>query len=169
MLIPLLVGLIPWHTTVCTCLDPKLPPSYFVIAPISSLYLTRQCTAQANLVCGIELGREQNCYCCLKNTWAKTSLLLVLAARDMNLRSDRGSESEPECSSGLDEGFECVKGEGEQEQVLLQRAENEIEGDFECVFPVNCQLRRLGTSPWVSSYMVASLVRLENSTVNDER
>ena len=119
-------------------------------------------------MCGIEPGHEQNFYCCSKNTWAKTSLLLVLAARDMNLRSDRGSESEPECSSGLGEGFECVKGEGEQEQVLLQRAENEIEGDFECVFPVNCQLRRLGTCTRVSSYIFASPIRLESLSVNDE-
>ena len=169
LLVRLLVGFIPSHTIFCRCLDPKLLPSYFVIAPISSSYLTQKCMTQVSLVCGIELGHEKNCYCCLENTWTKTSLLLVLAACNMNSQSDRGLESEPESSSGLDEGSECIEDEDEQEQVRLQPSENEVKGDFEWVFPVNCQLRRLGTSPWVSSYMVASLVRLENSTVNDER
>jgi len=71
LLVPLLVGFIPSHTIVCRCLDAKLPPSYFVIAPISSSYLTRQCMTQTNLACGIELGHEQNSCCCSKNTWTE--------------------------------------------------------------------------------------------------
>ena len=106
LLVPPLVGFIPSHTVVCRCLDPKLPPSYFVIAPISFSYLTRQCPAQADLGCGIELGHEQNCYCYSKNTWTETVLLPVLAACDMNPQQDRGLESEPECSSGSDKGSE---------------------------------------------------------------
>ena len=47
--------------------------------------------------------------------------------------SDRGSESEPESSSDSDEESEYNVSEEEQEQVRLQPAENEIEGDFECV------------------------------------
>ena len=47
--------------------------------------------------------------------------------------SDRGSESEPEPSSDSDEESEYNVSEEEQEQVRLQPAENEIEGDFECV------------------------------------
>jgi len=42
-------------------------------------------------------------------------------------QSDRGSESEPESSSGSDEGSEYIEGEDGQEQVRLQSAENEIE------------------------------------------
>jgi hypothetical protein len=43
-------------------------------------------------------------------------------------------ESEPESSSGTDEGFEYNESGDEQEQVQLQPVENEIEGDFECVY-----------------------------------
>jgi len=52
--------------------------------------------------------------------------------------SDQGSESEPESSSDSDEGSEYNESEGEQERAQLQPAENEIEGDFECV----CSLYR---------------------------
>jgi len=47
--------------------------------------------------------------------------------------SDRNSESEPEPSSGSDEESEYNPSEEEQEKIQLQPAENEIEGDFECV------------------------------------
>jgi hypothetical protein len=43
-------------------------------------------------------------------------------------------ESEPESSSGTDEGFEYNESGDEQEQVQLLPVENEIEGDFECVY-----------------------------------
>ena len=72
--------------------------------------------------------------------------MLVLAACDMNPQSDQGLESEPEYSSGSDEGCEYIEGEDEKEQVQLQPADNEIKGDFESVFPVGCQSRRLGTA-----------------------
>ena len=51
----------------------------------------------------------------------------------MNPQSDRGLDSDPEPPSGLDEGSEYIDGEDEREQVRLQPAENEVEGDFECV------------------------------------
>lgn len=54
--------------------------------------------------------------------------------------SDRGSGSEPESEPGSDGGSEYIEDEDVQEQVQLQPAENEIEGDFECVcspLPVN--------------------------------
>ena len=47
--------------------------------------------------------------------------------------SDQGSESEPERSSDSDEESEHNVSEDEQEQIQLQPAENDIEGDFECV------------------------------------
>ena len=71
-------------------------------------------------MCGIEVEHEQNCYCCSKNTWIETSLLLVLAAYHTNPQSHRGLESELECSSGSNEGSEYIKDEDEQEQVRLQ-------------------------------------------------
>lgn len=54
--------------------------------------------------------------------------------RGESAEPDRGSESEPESSSGTDEGFEYNESGDEQEQVQLQPVENEIEGDFECVY-----------------------------------
>ena len=53
--------------------------------------------------------------------------------RHESAESDPVSESEPESSSDSDEGSEYIESEDEQEQVQLQPAENEIEGDFECV------------------------------------
>lgn len=47
--------------------------------------------------------------------------------------ADRASESEPGSSSDSDRGSESSGSEEEQEQIELQPAEDEIEGDFECV------------------------------------
>ena len=45
--------------------------------------------------------------------------------------SDQASESEEEEPSSSDEGSGYDESEGEQGQIQLQPAENEIEGDFE--------------------------------------
>jgi len=71
--------------------------------------------------------------------------------------SDRGSESEPD-SSDSDEESEHNASEDEQEQIQLQPAENDIEGDFECVDSL-CESDRFSTRARVSSYTVASLIR----------
>ena len=57
--------------------------------------------------------------------------------------SDRSSESEPESLPGSDQESTYNGSEDEQEQVQLQPAENEIEGDFECVpsFSIGLMLR----------------------------
>lgn len=47
--------------------------------------------------------------------------------------SNRASGSEHGSSSGSDEGFGYNGSGDEQEQIQLHPAENEIEGDFECV------------------------------------
>ena len=47
------------RTIICRRLNPKLPPSYYVTAPVSSPLLTRQCTTRENLVCAIELEHEK--------------------------------------------------------------------------------------------------------------
>jgi hypothetical protein len=57
--------------------------------------------------------------------------------RRESAESDRGSESEPESSSSSDEAFEYNESEEEEEEeeeIQLQPVENEIEGDFECVY-----------------------------------
>lgn len=46
---------------------------------------------------------------------------------------ERAPESEQGFSPGSDEEPEDNESEGEQDQIQLQPAENEIEGDFECV------------------------------------
>lgn len=53
--------------------------------------------------------------------------------RHESAESDGSSESEQGPSSGSGEESECDGSDGEQEQIQLQPAENEIEGDFECV------------------------------------
>ena len=110
------VEFIPSYAIVCRCLDPRLLPSYFVIAPISSSYLTRQRGTQG--------------------AWSRARLSLLFeeymdgdkpitgpsGLRHESAQSDRDLGSEPESSSGSDED--------DQEQVQLQPAENGIEGNF---------------------------------------
>jgi len=78
--------------------------------------------------------------------------------RRESAESDQGSESEPESSSGSDEGSEYNESEDEQGQIQLQPAENEIEGDFECVRSLRYS-DRFSTHLRVSSHTVALLIR----------
>ena len=101
----------------------------------------------------VELECEQNSYyyCSKEYVDADTAIAGPSGLRRESAGSDRGSESESESSSSSDEGSEYNGSEDEREHVQLQPAENEIEGDFECV----CSLS-ISSVPNAPSYFLVS-------------
>ena len=120
--------------------------------------LTRQCASQASSVCAIRFRLKQTPLSIQPCVDGDEPIAGPSSVPREAMESDQGSESESEHSSGSDEESEYNVSEDEQDQIQLQPAENDIEGDFECVDSLY-ESDRFSTRTRISSHSVALLIQ----------